>query len=90
LQATGFILPDDVVYASTTISIRQLVLPIDNKSQIQVPDRNQRGLSIKQERRQTMSHDYKRNGTTTLVAALKPFSENGRVRRVDHRDAAKR
>jgi hypothetical protein len=88
LQATGSILSDDIVYALTTISIRPLVLSVDNKSQIQAPGRNQPGVSMKQERRQTMSHDHKRNGTRTLIAALEPFSENGRIRRVDHRDAA--
>ena len=40
------------------------------KNQIQVLDRTQPGLPIKKERAGTMTHDYKRNGTTTLFAAL--------------------
>jgi transposase len=40
------------------------------KSQIQALDRTQPGLPLKKGRGQTMTHDYKRNGTTTLFAAL--------------------
>jgi DDE superfamily endonuclease len=47
-----------------------VVLSIDEKSQIQALDRTQPGLPIKPGRCQTMTHDYKRNGTTTLFAAL--------------------
>lgn len=47
-----------------------LVLCVDEKSQVQALDRTQPGLPIKQGRAQTMTHDYKRNGTTTLFAAL--------------------
>jgi len=47
-----------------------LVLSVDEKSQIQALDRTQPGLPIKKGRAQTMTHDYKRNGTTTLFAAL--------------------
>jgi transposase len=47
-----------------------LVLSIDEKSQIQALDRTQPGLPLKKGRCQTMTHDYKRNGTTTLFAAL--------------------
>jgi hypothetical protein len=47
-----------------------LVLSIDEKSQIQALDRTQPGLTIKPGRCQTMTHDYKRHGTTTLFAAL--------------------
>src|SRR5271154_1937096 len=47
-----------------------LVLSIDEKSQIQALDRTQPGLPLKRGRGQTMTHDYKRNGTTTLFAAL--------------------
>jgi transposase len=47
-----------------------LVLSVDEKSQIQALDRTQPGLPIKKGRCQTMTHDYKRNGTTTLFAAL--------------------
>jgi transposase len=47
-----------------------LVLCCDEKSQIQALDRTQPGLPIKPGRCGTMTHDYKRNGTTTLFAAL--------------------
>lgn len=47
-----------------------LVLSIDEKSQIQALDRTQPGLPIKPGRLGTQTHDYKRNGTTTLFAAL--------------------
>jgi transposase len=49
-----------------------LVLSVDEKSQIQALDRTQPGLPMKKGRGQTMTHDYKRNGTTTLFAALNP------------------
>jgi hypothetical protein len=47
-----------------------VVLSVDEKSQIQALDRTQPGLPIKKGRRGTMTHDYIRNGTTTLFAAL--------------------
>jgi len=47
-----------------------LVLSVDEKSQIQALDRTQPGLPLKKGRGATMTHDYKRNGTTTLFAAL--------------------
>jgi transposase len=47
-----------------------LVLSCDEKSQIQALDRTQPGLPLKKGRCQTLTHDYKRNGTTTLFAAL--------------------
>jgi hypothetical protein len=47
-----------------------VVLSIDEKSQIQVLDRTQPGLPMKKGRGGTMTHDYKRHGTTTLFAAL--------------------
>src|SRR5436190_1109853 len=47
-----------------------MVLSVDEKSQIQALDRTQPGLPIKPGRCGTMTHDYKRNGTTTLFAAL--------------------
>ena len=43
---------------------------VDEKSQIQALDRTQPGLPMKKGRAGTMTHDYKRNGTTTLFAAL--------------------
>src|SRR5262252_7615180 len=46
-----------------------VVLSLDEKSQIQALDRTQPGLPIKPGRCQTMTHDYKRHGTTTLFAA---------------------
>jgi transposase len=49
---------------------RALVLCVDEKSQIQALDRTQPGLPMKKGRCHTMTHDYKRNGTTTLFAAL--------------------
>jgi len=54
-----------------------IVLSVDEKSQIQALDRTQPGLPIKKGRCGTMTHDYKRNGTTTLFAALEVLS--GRV-----------
>jgi transposase len=47
-----------------------LVLCVDEKSQIQALDRTQPGLPMKKGRCGTMTHDYRRNGTTTLFAAL--------------------
>lgn len=47
-----------------------VVLSIDEKSQIQALDRTQPGLPLKKGRAGTMTHDYKRHGTTTLFAAL--------------------
>jgi transposase len=54
-----------------------VVLAIDEKSQIQALDRTQPGLPLKRGRLQTMTHDYKRNGTTTLFAALNTL--DGRI-----------
>jgi transposase len=51
--------PDDAV-----------VLSVDEKSQVQALDRTQPSLPMKPGRAGTMTHDYKRNGTTTLFAAL--------------------
>jgi len=49
---------------------KAIVLCVDEKSQIQALDRTQPGLPMKKGRCGTMTHDYKRNGTTTLFAAL--------------------
>jgi len=49
---------------------KSLVLCVDEKSQIQALDRTQPGLPLKKGRCGTMTHDYKRHGTTTLFAAL--------------------
>ena len=54
-----------------------MVLSVDEKSQIQALDLTQPGLPLKQGRCGTMTHDYKRNGTTTLFAALNVL--DGRV-----------
>lgn len=50
-----------------------LVLCADEKSQIQALDRTQPSLPIKKGRCGTMTHDYKRNGTATLFAAMNAF-----------------
>lgn len=47
-----------------------IVLCCDEKSQVQALDRTQPGLPLKKGRAQTMTHDYKRHGTTTLFAAM--------------------
>ena len=49
---------------------RAVVLSVDEKSQVQALDRTQPGLPMKKGRAGTMTHDYKRHGTTTLFAAL--------------------
>ena len=56
---------------------KSMVLCVDEKSQIQALDRTQPGLPMKKGRCGTMTHDYKRNGTTTLFAALSML--NGKV-----------
>jgi transposase len=53
-----------------------VVLSVDEKSQIQALDRTQPGLPLKKGRCGTMTHDYKRNGTTTLFAALNVLEGN--------------
>ena len=55
---------------------RALVFSVDEKSQIQALDRTQPGLPLKKGRCGTMTHDYKRHGTTTLFAALDVASGN--------------
>lgn len=47
-----------------------IVLSVDEKSQIQALERTQPGLPMKKARLGTITHDYKRNGTATLFAAL--------------------
>ena len=47
-----------------------MVFPVDEKSQIQVLDLRQPGRRMKRGRAGTMTHDYKRNGATTLFAAF--------------------
>jgi transposase len=60
----------DVVGVYLNPPDKALVLCVDEKSQIQALDRTQPGLPIKKGRCGTMTHDYKRNGTTCLFAAL--------------------
>ena len=60
----------DIVGLYVTPPAHAVVLSIDEKSQIQALDRTQPGLPLKKGRGATMTHDYKRNGTTTLFAAL--------------------
>ena len=60
----------DIVGLYVAPPAHALVLSIDEKSQIQALDRTQPGLPLKKGRCGTMTHDYKRHGTTTLVAAL--------------------
>ena len=61
---------EDVVGLYSNPPEHALVLSLDEKSQIQALDRTQPGLPMKKGRAQTMTHDYKRYGTTTLFAAL--------------------
>jgi transposase len=74
-----FKLSNDPAFAEKLVDIvglymdppdRALVLAVDEKSQIQALDRTQPGLPLKRGRAGTMTHDYKRHGTTTLFAAL--------------------
>jgi hypothetical protein len=60
----------DVVGLYVDSSAHAIVLSVDEKSQIQALDRTQPGLSLKKGRLGTMTHDYKRHGTTTLFASL--------------------
>lgn len=61
---------DDVVGLYLNPPEHALVFSCDEKSQIQALDRTQPGLPLKPGRAATMTHDYKRHGTTTLFAAL--------------------
>ncbi len=61
---------EDVVGLYLNPPDKALVLSVDEKSQIQALDRTQPGLPMKKGRAGTMTHDYKRHGTTTLFAAL--------------------
>ncbi len=60
----------DVVGLYVDPPTHAVVLSVDEKSQIQALDRTQPGLPMKSGRAGTMTHDYKRYGTTTLFAAL--------------------
>src|SRR5207302_5358491 len=89
----------DVVGLYSNPPDKAVVLRMDDKSQIQALDRTQPSLPMKKGRAGTMTHDYKRNGTTTLFAALNvltgmvigqclPKHRNGEVlkflRTIDH------
>jgi transposase len=60
----------DIVGLYMSPPAHAVVLSIDEKSQIQALDRTQPGLPLKPGKAATMTHDYKRHGTTTLFAAL--------------------
>ncbi len=60
----------DIVGLSVAPPAHAVVLSIDDRSHSQARDRTQPGLPLKKGRGATMTHDYKRNGTTTLFAAL--------------------
>lgn len=60
----------DVVGLYLNPPAHALVISADEKSQIQALDRTQPGLPLRRGRAGTMTHDYKRNGTTTLFAAI--------------------
>src|SRR5262252_10683335 len=62
---------EDVVGLYLNPPEHAIVFCVDEKSQIQALDRTQPGLPIKKGRCGTMTHDYKRNGTVTLFAALR-------------------
>ena len=61
---------EDIVGLYMNPPAHAIVVSIDEKSQIQALDRTQPGLPLKPGKCRTMTHDYKRNGTTTLFAAL--------------------
>jgi transposase len=61
---------EDVVGLYMAPPKHAIVLSVDEKSQIQALDRTQPGLPLKPGKAGTMTHDYKRHGTTTLFAAL--------------------
>ena len=61
---------EDIVGLYLNPPQQAIVFSVDEKSQIQALDRTQPGLPMKKGRGETMTHDYKRHGTTTLFAAL--------------------
>lgn len=61
---------EDIVGLYLSPPEHAIVLSCDEKSQMQALDRTQPGLPLKRGRCETMTHDYKRNGTTSLFAAL--------------------
>jgi len=71
---------EDIVGLYMQPPAHAVVLSIDEKSQIQALDRSQPGLPLKPGKCATMTHDYKRNGTTTLFAALDVLEGTVRAR----------
>lgn len=78
-QAKGFKVSNDPLFESKLRDViglymappeKAIVFSVDEKSQIQALDRTQPGLPLKPGKAGTMTHDYKRHGTTTLFAAL--------------------
>lgn len=67
---------EDVVGLYMSPPDNAVVFSVDEKSQIQALDRTQPGLPLKKGRCGTMTHDYRRNGTTTLFAALCTMTGN--------------
>jgi transposase len=61
---------EDIVGLYMNPPANAIILSIDEKSQIQALDRTQPGLPLKPGKAGTLTHDYKRNGTTTLFAAI--------------------
>lgn len=64
---------EDIVGLYLSPPEHALVLCCDEKSQVQALDRTQPGLPLKKGRAATMTHDYKRNGTTTLFELVVRF-----------------
>jgi len=78
-QVRGFRVSNDPLFAEKLRDVvglyleppeKAIVFSVDEKSQIQALDRSQPGLPMKPGKCGTMTHDYKRHGTTTLFAAL--------------------
>ena len=78
-RTKGFKVSNDPKFAEKLVDVvglyldppeHALVLSCDEKSQIQALDRTQKSLPLFPGRLKTMTHDYKRNGTTTLFAAI--------------------
>jgi transposase len=74
---------EDIVGLYMSPPEHAVVLCCDEKSQVQALDRTQPGLPMKKGRAQTMTHDYKRNGTTTLFAALNVSARQTHLDRIN-------
>jgi transposase len=75
---------EDIVGLYLSPPEHALVLCCDEKSQVQALDRTQPGLPLKKGRAATLTHDYKRHGTTTLFAALNTL-DGSVIARCDNR-----